>query len=136
MAKAPAGKASSRDPLKTIAGALDKAVKAAKDGTAGAKAAAEKAFPAPGGFLSRFVYTTSYMFSYGVVFPAVLIAKSIPENNPVVNGFVDGGRAARDRVEQWEHRQLEPPAEPPPSPPSKPSSLPPTSSQGKRKTAK
>ena len=112
MSKTPATKASARDPLKTIADALDTAVMAAKDGTADAKAAANKALPAAGRFLSRFVYTTSYTLSYGVVFPAVMIAKSIPADNAVVHGFVDGARAANDMVDQWKHRQLEAPAKP------------------------
>jgi hypothetical protein len=127
MSKTLAAKASARDPLKTVADALDTAVKAAKDGTADAKIAAEKAFPAAGRFLSRFVYTTSYTFSYGVVFPAVMIAKSIPANNAVVHGFIDGARAATDMVDQLKQRQLEAPAEPPPSQ-SRPS-------KGRRKTA-
>jgi len=148
MAKKPAAKASSRDPLKTVADALDKAFKAAKGGTADAKTAAGKALPAAGRFLSRFVYTTSYTFSYGVVFPAVIIARSIPTNNAVVHGFVDGARAASDTVDQWKHRHLEPPAEPPaeppteppaeppPSPASKPRPSRPRSTRGNRKTAK
>jgi len=112
MAKTPAAKVSSRDPLKTVADALDTAVKAAKVGTADAKKAADQAFPAASRFLSRFVYTTSYTFSYGFVFPAVMIAKSIPANNAVVHGFVDGARAASDMVDQLKHRQLDAPAEP------------------------
>ena len=111
MPKTQAAKASSRDPLKTVADALDTAVKAAKDGATDARATAGKALPAAGRFLSRFVYTTSYTFSYGVVFPAVMIAKSIPANNAVVHGFVDGARAASDMVDQLKHRQLESPAE-------------------------
>ena len=127
MAKTLAAKASSRDPLKTVADALETAVKAAKDGAADAKATAGKAFPAAGRFLSRFVYTTSYTFSYGVVFPTVMIAKSIPTNNAVVHGFVDGARAASDMVDQLKHRQLESPAE---APRSHSRSI-----KGKRKTA-
>jgi hypothetical protein len=128
MSKTMAAKAAPRDPLKTVADALDTAVKAAKDGAADAKLAAEKALPAAGRFLSRFVYTTSYTFSYGVVFPTVMIAKSIPANNAIVHGFVDGARAASDMVDQLKHRQLEPPAEPPISHPR--------SSRGKRKTSR
>jgi len=128
MSKTLAAKASSRDPLKTVADALDTAVKAAKNGAADAKVAAGNALPAAGRFLSRFVYTTSYTFSYGVVFPAVMIAKSIPTNNAIVHGFVDGARAASDMVDQLKHRQLEPPAEPPPSHTG--------TSKGKRKTAR
>ena len=110
-----AARTTSRDPLKTVADALDSAVKAARDGAADAKVAAGKAFPAAGRFLSRFVYTTSYTFSYGIVFPTVLIAKSIPTNNAIVHGFVDGARAASEMVEQVKHRQLEPPTVAPPS---------------------
>ena len=135
MAKKPAAKASTSDPLKTVADALDKAFRAAKDGTADAKTAAGKALPGAGRFLSRFVYTTSYTFSYGVVFPAVMIARSIPANNAVVHGFVDGARAASGRVVRLKHRQLEPPAEPTPSPASKPPPPPPKSRTRKRKTA-
>jgi hypothetical protein len=102
-----AAKTSSRDPLKTVADALDTAVKAAKDGAADAKATAGKVIPAAGRFLSRFVYTTSYTFSYGVVFPAMLLAKSIPPNNAIVHGLVDGANAANDLVVQMKHRRLE-----------------------------
>jgi hypothetical protein len=89
------------DPLKSVADALETAVQAAKDGAADARSAVDKAIPAAQRFLSRFVYTTSYTFSYGIVFPAVLIAKSIPSNNAIVHGFVDGARAASDTVDQW-----------------------------------
>ena len=94
MSENVAAEASSVDPLKTVADALETAVQAAKDGAADAKATVEKALPAASRFLSRFVYTTSYTFSYGIVFPAMLIAKSIPTNNAMVHGFIDG--AGRD----------------------------------------
>lgn len=112
MAKNVAAKTLSRDPLKTVADALDTAVKAAKDGAADAKTTAGKMLPAAGRFLSRFVYTTSYTFSYGVVFPAVLIAKSIPVNNAIVHGFVDGANAASETVVQMKTRRLKASAAP------------------------
>jgi hypothetical protein len=93
--------AASSDPLRSVADALETAVQAAKDGAADAKSAVDKAIPAASRFLSRFVYTTSYTFSYGVVFPAVLIARSIPADNALVHGFVDGAKAASDAVDQW-----------------------------------
>ena len=65
------------------------------------RSAVDKALPAASRFLSRFVYTTSYTFSYGVVFPAVLLAKSIPSDNAFVHGLVDGAKAASDTVDQW-----------------------------------
>jgi hypothetical protein len=49
---------------------------------------------------SRFAYTTSYMISYGVVYATVFAAKSLPQDNPIVEGFVDGGRAAVDAVNE------------------------------------
>ena len=107
MPKSMATKTSARDPLKTVADALDVAVKAAKDGAADAKVTAGTMFPAAGRFLSRFVYTTSYTLSYGVVFPAILIVRSVPANNAVVHGFVDGAKAANDLVVQIKNRRLE-----------------------------
>jgi len=135
MAKAGAANSSSPDPLKAVADALDKAVKKAKSGAADAKAATGKALPAAGRFLSWCVYNTSYVLSYGVVFPAVVIAKSIPANNAVVHGFVDGARAASETVDQWKHRQLEPPAKSRPSPAKSTPAARPKSSRRKRKTA-
>jgi hypothetical protein len=119
MSENVAGQASSDDPLKSVAEALETAVQAAKDGAADAKATVEKALPAASRFLSRFVYTTCYTISYGLVFPTVLIAQSIPTNNAAVNGFVDGARAASDRVEQLKTRQIMSPA--PEASPSLPS---------------
>jgi hypothetical protein len=105
--------ASSTDPLKSVADALETAVRAAKDGAADPKATVEKALPAVSRFISRFVYTTSYTLSYGVVFPTVLIAKSIPTHNAIVDGLVDGARAAVDMVDQLKAREgVSLPAEP------------------------
>jgi hypothetical protein len=112
MSKTLAAKTSSRDPLKTVADALDMAVQAAKDGAMDAKVAAGKVVPAAGRALARFVYTTSYTLAYGVVFPTVMIARSIPANNAIVHGFVDGAQAASDMVDQLKHRHLEAPAKP------------------------
>jgi hypothetical protein len=97
-------KTSARDPLTTVADALDVAVKAAKDGAADAKATAGKIPPAAVSFLSRFVYTSSYTLSYGVMFPAILLAKSMPANNAVAHGFVDGAKAANDMVVWMKNR--------------------------------
>jgi hypothetical protein len=112
MPRNTAAKTPSRDPLKTVADALDMAVKAAKDGAADAKVTAGEMLPAAGRFLSRLVYTTSYTVSYGVVFPAVLLAKSIPADNALVHGFVDGAQAASDTVVQMKNRRLESSAAP------------------------
>jgi hypothetical protein len=88
------------DPLQAVADAMDAAVNAAKEGVEGARASATEVLPAINGFLSRAVYKTCYSISYGVVFPSLLIARSIPKNNAVIHGFVDGAHAARDMVDE------------------------------------
>jgi hypothetical protein len=49
---------------------------------------------------SRFAYTSSYMVAYGVVYATVFVARAIPQHNPVVEGFIDGGRAAVDALNE------------------------------------
>jgi hypothetical protein len=97
--------APSRDAIQVVSDAWDMALQAAKDGAAHAKANAGDALPAAGRFLSRMVYTMSYSFSYGTVFPVVFIARSIPAHNPIVTGMVDGARAATDWVDELKHRE-------------------------------
>ena len=50
--------------------------------------------------VSRFGYTSSYMLSYGIVYAAVFVARSIPQENPIVEGFIDGGRAAIEALNE------------------------------------
>jgi hypothetical protein len=97
--------APSRDAIRVVSDAWDIALEAAKDGAAHAKANARDALPAAGRFLSRMVYTMSYSFSYGTVFPVVFVARSIPANNPIVTGMVDGARAATDWIDELKHRE-------------------------------
>jgi hypothetical protein len=97
--------ATSRDALQTVSDAWDIALQAAKDGASHAKASAGDALPAAGRFLSRLVYTMSYSFSYGTVFPVAFIARSIPANNPIVTGMIDGAKAANDWVDELKHRE-------------------------------
>ena len=79
------------DTLSTIS-------RAARDGAADAKEMATRVWASTSLFVCRFVYTTSYTISYGVVFPATLIAKSIPADNAAVRGLMDGARAAKEKV--------------------------------------
>ena len=46
--------------------------------------------------ISRMVYTGSYVLAYGVVYSAVFVAQSLPQDNPVMHGLRDGGKAAAD----------------------------------------
>jgi hypothetical protein len=58
--------------------------------------------------VSRFAYTSSYMISYGIVYATVFVAKSIPQDNPVVEGFIDGGRAAMDALNEARMPPIDP----------------------------
>jgi len=48
--------------------------------------------------LSRFAYASSYWVAYGVVYAVVFVAHSLPQENPVMHGFRDGGQAATDAL--------------------------------------
>jgi hypothetical protein len=95
----------SADPLRSAADAMAVALQAARDGAADAQERVSQMMPAVGGFVSRLTYTTCYAVSYGVVFPTLLVARAVPKDNAIVNGLVDGARAARDAIEA---RQSEP----------------------------
>jgi hypothetical protein len=90
--------AAESDPLKAVADAMDAAVEAAKQGAIKAGETATGLAPAAGQAISTAVYKTSYAISYGLVFPALLIARTVPANNAFVHGLVDGARAAIDTV--------------------------------------
>ena len=48
--------------------------------------------------ISRMVYSGSYALAYGLVYAAVFVAQSLPQENPVMHGFRDGGSAAMDEL--------------------------------------
>ena len=88
------------DSILNPTGTLDTISRAARDGAADAREMANRVWTSTSLFLCRFVYTTSYTISYGVVFPATLIARSVPKDNAAVRGLIDGARAATDKVHQ------------------------------------
>ncbi len=96
--------AGENDPLKTVADALEAAVQAAKDGASNARDAAASFIPESGNFFAQIAYKTSYAISYGLVFPSVLIAQSIPQNNAFVHGLLDGAHAAKDMVAEMKSK--------------------------------
>jgi len=49
-------------------------------------------------WLSRMTYTGSYVLAYGVVYATVFVAQSLPQENPIMNGFRDGGGEAIDQL--------------------------------------
>lgn len=82
-------------------GALDLVKRAAIDGAADAREAAARTWSSIGLFASRFTYTSCYTLSYGVVFPSMLLARSIPKDNAAVRGMIDGAQAARRAVDHY-----------------------------------
>jgi hypothetical protein len=54
-----------------------------------------------GNVLSRFLYRSSYLLSFGVVYPVMLVVHVVPKNNVIVHGLVDGALAARQHVAGW-----------------------------------
>jgi hypothetical protein len=50
--------------------------------------------------MSRMIYSGSYALAYGIVYAAVFIAQSLPQENPVMRGFHDGGQAAMDELSE------------------------------------
>jgi hypothetical protein len=97
----------SRDPVASSAGTLDLVTKAARDGAADAQVAATRAWDATSLFASRLVYSTCYSLSYGIVFPAMLLARAIPQNNEAVRGLIDGAHAAILNVDQIRGRPID-----------------------------
>lgn len=96
--------AGTNDPMKSIADALESAVQAAKDGATNAREAAEEFLPESANMLSKLAYNTCYAISYGLVFPSVLLAQSIPQNNALVHGLIDGAHAAKDMVAEMKNK--------------------------------
>ncbi len=52
--------------------------------------------------MSHLAYSGSYWLSYGVVYAAVFVAHSLPQDNPVMHGLRDGAGAAIDALKSEE----------------------------------
>jgi hypothetical protein len=77
---------------------------AAKSCQGGAAAGRNSAFG------SKLLYTASYTLSYGVCFPAFVVARYVPKNNQFVEGLIDGGASAQRAVDNLLHRADQPAA--------------------------
>ena len=99
-----------QEPVTSVSGALDLVTRAARDGAVDAREAAARTWEATSLFVCRFVYTTCYTISYGVVFPTTMIARSIPRDNAAVRGLIDGAQAAIHKVDQVHGSSSEPAA--------------------------
>lgn len=85
-------------PMQSVADAMRDASKAASDHAAKVKNTISEAGPRALRSISRLGYTTAYVFSYGVVYAAVFVAQSLPQENAIMYGMRDGGRAAMDSL--------------------------------------
>ena len=48
--------------------------------------------------MSRMIYSGSFALTYGVVYATVFVAQMIPQDNSMMYGFQDGGKAAMDEL--------------------------------------
>ena len=82
--------------MRAVADAMRDAATTASEHAAKVKQSASEGGPKALEAISHAVYTGSYVLAYGVVYAAVFIAQSLPHENPVMNGFRDGGQAAME----------------------------------------
>jgi hypothetical protein len=80
--------------LHSVAEAMRDAAVTASEGAAKARQTENLAGPQALEAISHIVYTGSYVVAYGVVYAVVFVAHSLPQENPVMRGLRDGGRAA------------------------------------------
>lgn len=94
------------DPLKSVADAMSSAAEAMRDGAHDAADKVHQAIPAANKFVSRFVYSSCYFFSYGIVFPTLFAAHYVPGGGPVGTGIIDGANAANDAIKDLKLKRL------------------------------
>ncbi len=104
---------SSHDPIESTAGTLELVAQATQRGAEDARVAAARTWTATWLFVSRFVYNTCFIISYGVVFPSVLLARAVPVNNAAIRGLIEGAQAAQHKVDELYHPALVPPMDSP-----------------------
>lgn len=81
-------------------GLLASTKNAVESGIADARASVEEAWPKITEAVGKGMYNSAYGISFGITFPILLIAKTIPANNCFVWGFIDGAKAAHTQVER------------------------------------
>jgi ABC-type phosphate/phosphonate transport system substrate-binding protein len=85
--------------MQAVAAAMRDAAATASDHAAKVKESASEAGTTALESISRMVYTGSYVLAYGLVYATVFVARSLPQDNPIMRGFRDGGRAAMGELE-------------------------------------
>ena len=86
--------------MQSIAAAMRDAAATASEDAGRERQPANEAGPKALEAISRMVYTGSYVLAYGVVYAAVFVAHSLPQENPVMRGLRDGGKAAADECSE------------------------------------
>jgi|SRR6516164_2494651 hypothetical protein len=84
--------------MQAVAAAMRDAAATASEHAAKVKKSTSEAGTTALESISQMVYTGSYVLAYGVVYATVFVARSLPQDNPVMRGFRDGGRAAMGEV--------------------------------------
>jgi len=87
------------DAMQAVADAMREAATTASEHAAVVKQSAGEAGASALESLSRMAYTSSYVLAYGIVYAAVFVAQSLPQDNSIMQGFRDGGRAALDELD-------------------------------------
>ena len=88
------------DPLKEVARVMLLASKAQGDDVSKGGTAMDTTISGTADFVSRFVYSTFYFASYGVVFPTLFVASTVPGLGQVASGLVEGANAASEAVKE------------------------------------
>lgn len=71
-------------------------MEAAKAGASDARTAAGGFFPAAAKAVGTGLHATGFALGYAATFSACLVARAVPQNNAIVYGLTDGGRAGLD----------------------------------------
>ena len=85
--------------LHAVAAAMRDAAATASEHAAKVKESANEAGANALESISRMAYTGSYVLAYGIVYAAIFVSQSLPQENPIMRGFRDGGRAAWDEFD-------------------------------------
>ena len=85
--------------MQAVAAAMRDAAATASEHAAKVKESASEAGTTALEGISRMVYTGSYVLAYGLVYATVFVARSLPQENPIMRGFRDGGRAAMGELD-------------------------------------
>jgi len=85
--------------IHSIADAMREAAQTASEHAAKVRQSASDAAPKALESISHAFYMGSYVLAYGVVYATVFVARSLPQENPVMRGFYDGGQAAMNELD-------------------------------------